>query len=526
MFYFIPAWYKGDSWEENEQNWYVRRTCSEFDDIIKQIQLFHRKAEWDYNVILLSYAPNLRHFFHRQGLFRANYWSCFDAMCCIRRRKASLFSYLDINWPEGIEFEYTPFVIIANKDDIKYAEIEFGEDGNLIRIVMFEDEKIVRSNSYDDRGFVSSSVIYENGVEKYVDYFNELGERKLRVYSSDGHVEINANKPFFMLKERDSNREVGYKKMVYNSLDEVIEEVFSKYIESTDSKDVFCAAMHDRHVDVLVNTLKNKKLILSFFENRRWYSDEKLNNIVNKADYVVTDSENMIEKIKSICGELTNIIDISPYDSRTDFGVSQQLAVQKILVPIDNLDDEIFNETIISLLRYIETNEKAQINLITRDAKYNKKQVVFENVKRIVMDAGISSSMFLESENEQIFGQEENSVNNRMVVNQCIDEHSVSKCVKEQRILVDMSATPDLYIQISAISSCIPQIVVKKTQYIENGENGRIISEPSEMIGWLHFYLDGLSNWNEAKICSYEMGKWFSTDVLLEKWRKVVEAVG
>lgn len=53
---------------------------------------------------------------------------------------------------------------------MKYAQVEFGEDGNPISIDMFEDGKICRRNYYDDRGFVSSTVIYENGIEQYQDF--------------------------------------------------------------------------------------------------------------------------------------------------------------------------------------------------------------------------------------------------------------------------------------------------------------------------------------------------------------------
>ena len=37
MLYFVPAWYKENSWIENEQQWYMRRMKSEFDETIKQI---------------------------------------------------------------------------------------------------------------------------------------------------------------------------------------------------------------------------------------------------------------------------------------------------------------------------------------------------------------------------------------------------------------------------------------------------------------------------------------------------------
>ena len=62
MLYFIPAWYQKNEWKENEQNWYMRRMHTEFDDTVKQIQLFHRSKAYPYQIMLLSYAPNFRHF--------------------------------------------------------------------------------------------------------------------------------------------------------------------------------------------------------------------------------------------------------------------------------------------------------------------------------------------------------------------------------------------------------------------------------------------------------------------------------
>ena len=35
MLYFVPAWYKENSWIENEQQWYRRRMKSEFDETVQ-----------------------------------------------------------------------------------------------------------------------------------------------------------------------------------------------------------------------------------------------------------------------------------------------------------------------------------------------------------------------------------------------------------------------------------------------------------------------------------------------------------
>ena len=128
MLHFIPAWYQQNKWSENEQNWHVRRMRSEFDDTVKQIQLFHRSKVHPFQIMLLSFAPNLRHFLHRQSVYRAPYWSCFDAIQEVKRKKAMVLSFHNLNWPEHIEFVYSPFVAIAMLHGEKYAQIEFGEE--------------------------------------------------------------------------------------------------------------------------------------------------------------------------------------------------------------------------------------------------------------------------------------------------------------------------------------------------------------------------------------------------------------
>ena len=170
MLHFIPAWYQQNTWHENEQKWYVRRMHTEFDDTVKQIQLFHRNRACPYRIMLLGFAPNFRHFLHRQGVYRAPYWSCFDAIQEVKRRRAAALSFHQLKWPDGIEFRYTLFVVTAVLEGQKYAQIDFGEDGNPIQVSLYKDDKICRRNLYDDRGFLSATILYENEQPLYQDY--------------------------------------------------------------------------------------------------------------------------------------------------------------------------------------------------------------------------------------------------------------------------------------------------------------------------------------------------------------------
>ena len=111
-------------------------------------------------------------------------------------------------------------------------------------------------------------------------------------------------------------------------------------------------------------------------------------------------------------------------------------------------------------------------------------------------------------------------------VEQCVDELSVSKCMREQRLLMDMRPVPELYLQITALSMGIPQVVRTRTQFVRQGRNGIILQEMRKIPSVLRYYLDSLENWNYAKVCSYTLGKRYTTTVLMEKWKEVIEAIG
>ena len=109
---------------------------------------------------------------------------------------------------------------------------------------------------------------------------------------------------------------------------------------------------------------------------------------------------------------------------------------------------------------------------------------------------------------------------------QCVDELSVSKCMREQRLFVDLRETPELYTQITAISIGIPQIVRTQTEFVADGLNGKVLKNIYMLPKALHYYLNGLKNWNQARIHSYELVKEYTTDKLLEKWKEVMDSVG
>ncbi len=531
MLYFIPAWYQQNKWCENEQYWHARRMHSEFDDTVKHIQLFHRSKAYPFQVMLLSFAPNFRHFLHRQSVFHAPYWSCFDAIQEIRRKKIVTFSLHNLKWPPHIEFIYSPFVLVAQLYGEKYAQIEFGEDGNLIQIDMYQGGKLNRRNIYDDRGFVSSTIKYEEEVPYYQDYLTQKGVWKIRHFFEDGHVEVNPKSMTYLLEYEKREYLRKFSKRVYGSMEEVIHEVLSAYLELTNDEDIFCIAMHELHTVLLKDVLRDKKKILSFFEDRY----DIRNNIddlkmIRSANYVITDTKETLKTVEqATANRVKKITDITPFDSRVDFGISQQLNVQKILVPVDGLSDEEFEVIIQKLGEYLPLNENARVHLFTRVADYNRKTRLLEQTRKVLRKAGMEEEWASESTQGTVTENRldtADAVPVRFFVEQCVSELAVSKCLREQRVILDMRNTTELYLQITAISMGIPQIVFRETQFVEHGKNGLVLTDMQEVPDALIYYLDSIITWNEAMVYSYELGKKYTTIVLRDKWKEVIDFVG
>ena len=529
MIHFIPAWYQKNKWCENEQKWYSARLRTEFDDTVKQIQLFHRHKVFPFQILLLSFAPNFRHFLHRQGVYRVPYWSCFDAMQEVRRKKAMLLSFYNLNWPDEIEFIYTPFVVVALLKGKKFAQIEFGEDGNPIQVDMFENEIIKRRNIYDDRGFVSSTILFEEGKPLYQDYLTVKGMWKLREYSSDGHVEVNPKAPYYLLDHKNKSIKKEFTFLTYNSLAEIIFEVAANYVDLLEKEDLFCMAMDSGHNQLLYDILKDKKPILSFYENRCKIKKEGIvQKLIEGAGCVVADTMDKVVQMETLYNGYQGMVkDISPFDTRLNLGISQQIYGQKIMVPVDGMKEEKLERLVSQLGAYLQKNSRAQIHFLTRLSDYNREMLLLQKTRTYLEKYGLSPEWAAPAnrENERENDLEAELIPKRFFVEQCVEDYKVSNCMKEQRILVDLREVSEVYLQVLAISVGIPQLVAKESEFVYPGKNGFILEENENLEQYLDFYLVGLSNWNKAMIYSCEIGRNYSADILVEKWKEVINCV-
>ena len=197
------------------------------------------------------------------------------------------------------------------------------------------------------------------------------------------------------------------------------------------------------------------------------------------------------------------------------------------MVPIDSIEQSKFEELILLFVTYFEVNDTARVHFFTRNANWDRVDTILKFVQQFLKTNGMDERLARKEINDksEFDLDEEKKVPIKFFVDQCVDELSISKCIRKQRIVVDVTSHPDLYLQISCISSAIPQIVAHKTQYVHHGKNGFVVNDLSEIYKSLTYYLDNITNWNKCMIYSYELGKEYNTASLIRKWKGVMKQV-
>jgi accessory secretory protein Asp1 len=540
MIYFIPAWYYKNQWREREEVWYNPGTSAEADDTVKEIQLFYRRGLYPLRLLILSFAPNFRHFLHRQGLIHVDYWSVFDAMQCVRRKQVNSFSYYDLAWPQGTEFHISPFSVSASLHGERIAVVHFGEGGNMIRIHSYQKDCLVSENSYDDRGFIASIRYFDHGQVIREDYLDDQGNLRFMVFS-DGRVEINPNFPFYEIPDGKNWTQIPYSSLQYPDLQTAIREVFLSYLDQLDSESVFCIANHDLHAGLLQEVLAGRKTIVTVFEDRKCFgrSQDAL-NLMRKADRIVTDSQENEEEVRQVLSEMeafdSKNSDISTADLNTEnritsitpFSVNHEdsycltLPVKNLLLPVDLLSEDEFFQAILFLASYLKDHSKVRVHLFTRSTDYLIEGKILNQVEEILQGASYPLSWCYEDSSSAENAIDQNKGGQRFFVDVCRDSMSIHRCMQKMRILADLSRRPDQFLQVSAVSLGIPQVCKEETRFLENRKNGLILRKTEDLPQALSYYLDSLPHWNEARVEAYRLGDQYSMDHIQKSWKEVI----
>lgn len=491
MFYFIPAWYNPwRPWYDTTEAWY-RGGAHHFDDTINHLRLFEYAGQSS-QLLVLNYMPNLRYFAHQYDLLEVSTWSLFDQIQNISNCSQRHIDFRSLNWPEGVEFIYTPFLVMVRQDKKRLATVEFGQDGQLIWVDYYDQEIIKHRYVFDDRGFVSSIIHYQDGQPHHQDYLNLAGQWQIREYllPDDCHVEV---------ATQEAHR---FDETRYESMEGLVREKVRHYLLAhIRAEDALVVASHPQHNDFLLSLRGSGKLLLSYHQNR--YDLGQVEGLVKDAylsDLVVVDRLPSFERLRAL--GITNVAHLTPFDTRLSLGKSQRLKELVVYFLIDGLDEEAFQEYLSDIFVLMAQNEHINLALVTYDgdkARFEAKQAEIE----ALLEAEEAPYLFLDTREKTTMFEvidEEEGVGSRVTLDHLGSEIAIQEALETARLIVDLSDEPDLYTQIAGISAGIPQVNKRASEFVEHLKNGYILMDEADLFIALDYYLTGLANWNHSLV--------------------------
>ena len=254
----------------------------------------------------------------------------------------------------------------------------------------------------------------------------------------------------------------------------------------------------------------------------RWHRyHESLDELKSQELNLVADNNETKNNIKKQSNIDATIIPL--FQSRFNLGHSQRSDQEQIGLFIESMTkDEV--DKVLELLyqRLLKSPDAIALTVMSYSTeKLQQAQQALENLKQTHQGEFILAS---EEQNEV----EEILTKQIGIPKLTIDTKRIStpaeagRQLDSLRILIDWGNQLDEFLQISAISTGIPQIYRQPNSQIKNYQNGLICPQISDINKGLNYYLGNLKHWNEALIYNVQLMNQLSAAELQKKWEKVL----
>ena len=508
MYYFLPAWYRGDqSWNSREQVWF-RQSQHGFDDTINQVRMFTRSGQPS-ALLVPVYFPNLRHFAYQQGIYEVPRLAVFDYLQGIPADLPIVnLDYHDFAWPADANYVYNPFTVTVFSKDQRYAQLSMGPEGNLIVMDLFKNDQRYRQLDFDDRGFVSRVSEYNERQQLVRQaYLDHLGNEQFYV-AADGQVHI------------VGGGHLAHHQGIYPDLRSLITEQFTQFVqEQIQPADLVVAAADPFHDQMLGQVIPNNQLVMSYFGERAALTEPAEAALAQRAVLTIADS-NYNQKRLEASG--AKVLQLPPLDTRLSLGISNQERLLKIMLLIDGLSAAALRVVLEIIMKTMNENELIDLTLLTFRGGQRQAEIealVAELDERLALTDQYTFNQVeaATAENQladDLDAARENARKRDIHFVTVSAEPQLIQAIHTTRLLIDLSTHPDVFLQIAGISAGIPEILRAESLYVEDGKNGRLLQNvTTDLAPAIHFYLDGLKNWNTAlvhaanKIADYTSGR-------------------
>lgn len=530
--YFIPDWTTSSGNLES-------------DYMMNIIQLFKNNRE-PYHLLLLEHIPFLRYQMHAYELEVAQMTSLYDRLQDIQKTNGFPLDVDDLPLALNVEKVYTPFGITLIKENQPFGEIRFNSFG-------FAEQMSIMTEPYrqilffDDRGFISAkSFQNDKGEQVKKIYYNESGmEKCVEYFGENPHVEL------------VNPRKSGLKKSQYRSMDELLLEMMNQFQLNLEPEDQILCLTNERSLRLVKTNEERKRVIQIVSDAHRLStcaSDEKAALWAGE-NKIITDSTSNQTTLFSLMkqsgvNDLSRIQRIPIYTTSFQLGNSNSIPQLVLYWNAGELNEDVRRIHHL-LLQKVFQNDR--YDLIIETTTFQSEVVLREAQKELVdTHFGVDSESeeyqkvlkyFEAKKAKKLFKTDEEAIeeireskNWRNLVEAVdvnfrihfrLDSHltTIRQDFNETRLYIDLSAEVDVQKQALAVSAGIPQLVRKKTDYVDDQKNGQIIGQIRELDAAIAFYLDDLNNWNQALVENISYIERFSEENIIKQWRELLEGV-
>lgn len=530
--YFIPDWTTSSGNLES-------------DYMMNIIQLFKNNRE-PYHLLLLEHIPFLRYQMHAYELEVAQMTSLYDRLQDIQKTNGFPLDVDDLPLAQNVEKVYTPFGITLIKENQPFGEIRFNSFG-------FAEQMSIMTEPYrqilffDDRGFISAkSFQNDKGEQVKKIYYNESGmEKCVEYFGENPHVEL------------VNPRKSGLKKSQYRSMDELLLEMINQFQLNLEPEDQILCLTNERSLRLVKTNEERKRVIQIVSDAHRLStcaSDEK-SALWAGENKIITDSTSNQTALFSLMkqsgvNDLSRIQRIPIYTTSFQLGNSNSIPQLVLYWNAGELNEDVRRIHHLLLQKVIQND---RYDLIIETTTFQSEVVLREAQKELVdTHFGVDSESeeyqkvlkyFEAKKAKKLFKTDEEAIeeireskNWRNLVEAVdvnfrihfrLDSHltTIRQDFNETRLYIDLSAEVDVQKQALAVSAGIPQLVRKKTDYVDDQKNGQIIGQIRELDAAIAFYLDDLNNWNQALVENISYIERFSEENIIKQWRELLEGV-
>ncbi|WP_040536247.1 accessory Sec system protein Asp1 [Schleiferilactobacillus shenzhenensis] len=519
MDYLLPAWPSGiDRFER--------------DPIVNLAQLFNTRGH-SAMLLLLQEAPWLRYQLHTNGLAGMPWWSAFDALQDVAATDGLPWSFADLTWPDAprgvIQYPlYGPHGVTMMRDDRPWAAVQFAMGGFVAAVQWFAaDGYCLQKDTYDDRGFLTTSTWYTSaGTETKKEWFTPMGT--VAVTAAAGAVTVNA----------EWAAKLG--RPTFTDLDHLVLAVAAWYLTAQPGGHLVVPADHPLLSQAAPLTQHHPLVVLQSTEMRQADFIEPSDHF---AHTVVVPTQRTAAVIRQSAKpkaavRVPAVQVIPPFAAELRLGESTELStvtlywrvgaqpapdrlavIAPILVNILAAAPE--RQIVIDCAsdRDAQTVVLAWLTALARTIGVAPDSAEFQALQALPPGTDSVSEPAALTDTHRDSAQ---SILKRCRIAVAPALAEIEADLQKTRLVVDLADTPDLFVQIAAISAGLPQINRAVTGFVQDHQNGLVITADDQLADALDYYLATFTHWDEAVVACVDRLDGYAADQLLKTWEEVL----